>query len=255
MFWYGKHNRQNAFDWRPEVHGSNGLAVWTGSGERIWRLLNNPASVQTSTFFDAQQRGFGLLQRERRFSSYEDDGAFYEKRPSLWVEPTSDWGEGSVQLVEIPTKDEVHDNIVAYWTPKEPFPAGATYSLSYNLHWQSSEPFPAPVARVVATRIGKGVKQGGGKPEISVKYVVDFQGGKLKQLSKKDRVDVVVTAGSRVIENPAAYRAADTHIWRAVFDFMAKSPSPADIRLYLRRDNEFLSETWLFQHLPSLVTL
>src|SRR5262249_14907580 len=43
MFWYGEGNRNQAIDWRPEVHDSDGLAIWNGRGERLWRPLNNPS--------------------------------------------------------------------------------------------------------------------------------------------------------------------------------------------------------------------
>ena len=69
----------------------------------------------TSAFVDSDPKGFGLLQRDRDFVHYLDDGVFYERRPSVWVEPLEPWGKGSVQLVEIPTDDETSDNIVAYW--------------------------------------------------------------------------------------------------------------------------------------------
>src|SRR3546814_17951215 len=95
-------------DWRPEVHDSDGLAMWTGAGERIWRPLNNPARVGFSSFADENPRGFGLSQRDRSFDHYQD-GVKYEKRPSVWVEPVGEWGRGAVQLVEIPTDDEIHD--------------------------------------------------------------------------------------------------------------------------------------------------
>ena len=255
MFWYAKHNHRMAIDWRPEIHDSNGLAIWTGAGERIWRLLNNPPTVQTSTFFDANPKGFGLLQRERRFSEYEDDGAFYHKRPSAWVEPIGDWGEGGVQLVEIPTDDEVHDNIVAYWKPKEPFRAGSRYEISYNIHWRLDQPHPASLATVIATRLGVGGRPGGVRPKGTVKYVVDFQGGALNQFTRRGDIELVVTAPSGVIDSTAVYPVIDTDIWRAMFDFKAASLSPTDIRLYLQNGNETLSETWLFQHLPSLAAL
>ncbi|MBL8906185.1 MAG: glucan biosynthesis protein, partial [Rhizobiales bacterium] len=120
MFWYSELNRAGAPDWRPEVHDSDGLALWTGNGERLWRPLNNPNRVMTSSFSDRAPKGFGLLQRDRGFANYEDDGVFYERRPSVWVEPLGDWGEGAVQLVEIPTDAEIHDNIVAYWVAAKP---------------------------------------------------------------------------------------------------------------------------------------
>jgi glucans biosynthesis protein len=252
MFWYAKHNRKIALDWRPEIHDSDGLAIWTGSGERIWRPLNDPPSVQTSTFFDVHPKGFGLLQRERRFSEYEDDGVFYHKRPSVWVEPVGDWGEGAVQLVEIPTEDEIHDNIVAYWLPKETLRAGSRRDMRYKLHWRLEEPYPPALARVIATRLGAGGIPGQPRPKGTVKYVVDFAGGKLGQFSRRGEIDAVVTAASGTIERVFVYPVVDTDKWRVTFDFTAASPAPADIRLYLRHGEEALSETWLLQHLPSL---
>ncbi|MFH7346738.1 glucan biosynthesis protein, partial [Pseudomonas syringae group genomosp. 7] len=85
------------------------LAIWTGSGDRIWRPLNNPPRTMVSAFSDNNPRGFCLLQRDRNFDHYMD-GVHYVRRPSLWVEPLGDWGEGAVQLIEIPTDDEIHDN-------------------------------------------------------------------------------------------------------------------------------------------------
>jgi glucans biosynthesis protein len=249
MYWYGKHNRGAATDWRPEIHDSDGLSIWTGNGERIWRPLNNPQSVQTSSFFDVNPKGFGLMQRERNFNQYEDDSTFYEKRPSTWVEPMGGWGEGAVQLVEIPTNDEIHDNIVAYWTPKTPYQASEEHALRYKLHWRLDEPYPAPLARVVATRLGAGGIPGQPRPPGSVKYVVDFRGGKLAQFKQRGDVELVIAAPSGRIERQAVYPVVDTDIWRTMFDFTATSPQPVDIRVYLRRGNEALSETWLFQHL------
>jgi glucans biosynthesis protein len=237
-------------DWRPEVHDSDGLAIWTGAGERIWRPLNNPSGIQTSTYFDARPKGFGLMQRERRFSRYEDGGALYHKRPSLWVEPLGDWGEGAVQLVEIPTDNEVHDNIVAYWTPKEPYRAGHHYKMQYRLHWRSDEPYPLGVARAVATRLGAGGVPGGPHLSGTVKYAVDFQGGRLKQFTEAGEIEAVITSPSGVIERKAIYPIAETDKWRVTFDFRTTSSAPEDIRLYLRSGHEALSETWLFQHLP-----
>ena len=124
MFLYGENDRRIANDWRPEIHDSDGLAMWSGSGEWLWRPLVNPAHLRFNAFLDQNPRGFGLLQRDRTFDHYQDDGAFYDRRPSLWVEPRSDWGKGSIQLVELPTVDETADNIVAFWNPADkPQPA------------------------------------------------------------------------------------------------------------------------------------
>src|ERR1700761_1884 len=134
MFWFSETSKPTAIDWRPEVHDSDGLALWTGAGEYIWRPLNNPDAPRASTFDDKTPRGFGLLQRDRIFDHYLD-GVRYDKRPSLWVEPLGDWGEGEVQLIELPTEDEVHDNIVAMWVPRQAMKAGTSLTLKYRLHW------------------------------------------------------------------------------------------------------------------------
>ena len=67
MYWYSETSEAPAIDWRPEVHDSDGLAMWNGAGERIWRPLNNPPQTIASAFRDKNPRGFGLLQRDREF--------------------------------------------------------------------------------------------------------------------------------------------------------------------------------------------
>jgi glucans biosynthesis protein len=156
-----------------------------------------------------------------------------------------------VQLVEIPTEDEIHDNIVAYWVPKEPLRAGSRRDMRYKLHWRLEEPYPAPLAQIVATRLGAGGIPGQPRPKGTVKYVIDFRGGKLGQFSRRGDIDAVVSAASGTIERVFIYPVVDTDKWRAMFDFTAAA-NPVDIRLYLRHGQEALSETWLFQHLPSL---
>ena len=94
MYWYGENERRKAADWRPEIHDSDGLALWTGKGERIWRPLIDPPQVMTNSFVDNNPKGFGLIQRDRDFENYQDDGAFYNKRPGIWVEPKGNWGAG-----------------------------------------------------------------------------------------------------------------------------------------------------------------
>ena len=69
---------------------------------------------------DDNPKGFGLAQRERAFSNFEDLEAHYHERPSLWITPGENWGQGAVTLVEIPTDKEIYDNIVVYWKPRTP---------------------------------------------------------------------------------------------------------------------------------------
>ncbi|WP_163571168.1 glucan biosynthesis protein, partial [Klebsiella pneumoniae] len=77
-----------------------------GGGEAIWRPVHNPESLQISSFLDRGPKGFGLMQRERAYADFEDDVQRWEERPSLWLEPRGDWGEGAVTLLEIPSDSE-----------------------------------------------------------------------------------------------------------------------------------------------------
>lgn len=253
MFWYDERNRPYKVDWRPEIHDSDGLALWTGNGERIWRPLNNPDVVRTSSFLDRTPRGFGLMQRDRAFDHYLD-GVHYERRPNLWVEPLHDWGSGSVRLVEIPTDDEIHDNIVAAWVPSVAAERGETFEFSYRLHWLSHHPYPPRhLGRVVSSRTGRGGQAGTERPEGVTKHAVSFEGGALTELGPYDEPEVVVTASRGVISLIRVERLPEVSRWRVTFDIELDGGAPAELRLYLALDGRALTETWLHQHLPTQV--
>ena len=74
-------------DHRAAVHNSEGLQIQTGQGEMLWRPLTNPDNLQISAFMDESPQGFGLIQRQRQFSAYQDLEALYQRRPSIWVKP------------------------------------------------------------------------------------------------------------------------------------------------------------------------
>src|SRR5208337_1476464 len=152
MYWYSETVKQAAIDWRP---------------------LNNPAHITISSFADEHPRGFGLLQRDREFDHYLD-GVRYDRRPSAWVEPLGDWGKGAVQLVEMPTDDEIMDNVIVYWIPEKPAQAGDRIDLHYRLHWLADEPHPTALGRCVATRLGRGGEPGQPRPFGVRKFLVEF---------------------------------------------------------------------------------
>jgi periplasmic glucans biosynthesis protein len=252
MYWYSEKAKLTAIDWRPEIHDSDGLALWTGTGERIWRPLNNPPRIITSAFSDERPKGFGLLQRDRDFDHYLD-GVYYNRRPSLWVEPQGDWGKGSVQLVEIPTDDEIHDNIVAMWVPAGPARAGQALEFRYRLHWAADEPYPTPLARCVATRLGNGGQAGTVRPKGLRKFMVEFKGEPLTRLPKGTIPTPVLSASRGEFSNiltEAVPNDVPGH-WRTQFDLTVTATEPVEMRCYLRIGDEVLSETWLYQYHPS----
>jgi glucans biosynthesis protein len=246
MYWYGQSDRPATGDWRPEIHDSDGLSIWTGAGERIWRPLSNPGRVTVNAYLDRGPRGFGLMQRDRNFADYQDDGVFYEKRPSLWVEPVGDWGQGSVQLVELPTAGETDDNIVAFWTPAAAPRAGGSLAMRYRLHWCAEEPTPLGVARVAATRFGRGGRPGQPAAPGRRKFVVDFAGGALSGLTERGAAEAVVTASHGQAIGAAAYPIVGQSAWRLMFDVDLPAGATVDLRAYLRRGGAALTETWMY---------
>lgn len=255
MFLYGENENRLNNDWRPEIHDSDGLAIWRGNGEWIWRPLTNPASLRFNAYTDDSPRGFGLLQRDRVFDHYQDDGAFYERRPSLWVEPRGSWGKGSIQLLELSTPDETADNIVAFWNPDKPVQPGQEMLFSYRLYWGEKPPVSSPLARVVATRTGLGGIVGQKRKYFSWRFVVDFAGGNLGMLGKGSKVEPVITASRGTVEITSVRPLASVNGLRAMFDLKPEdtSTAPVNLRLYLRLDGQPLSETWLYQWTPPKV--
>ena len=177
MFMFGENRGRQFDDFRPELHDSDGLLINNGTGEWLWRPLANHGTLQVSAFLDENPRGFGLFQRDLNFEHYQDLDERYHKRPSTWVEPTSPWGPGHVELIEIPSDHPDNDNVVAFWVPDAPVEAGRAIDLSYRLHSQLDQPRRPPLGRVEATRIGP-AKNGAGR-----RFVVDFKGGRLDELA------------------------------------------------------------------------
>lgn len=251
MFQTGENDRRMANDWRPEIHDSDGLALWTGAGEWIWRPLTNPPALAFNAFADRRPRGFGLLQRDRDFDHYQDDGVFYERRPSLWVEPRGDWGDGAVHLVEIPTVDETFDNVVAFWNPAAPVQPGQERLFGYRLHWGAEPPVQPPLARCLSTRTGLGGVVGQKRPYWSWRFVVDFAGGDLGLVDANAKVEPVIEAARGRVELTSARPLASVKGWRAMFDLVPDERSePVQLRLYLRSGGQALTETWLYHWTP-----
>lgn len=251
MYWFSETNHQPSWDWRPEVHDSDGLALWTGSGEHIWRPINNPPFLQNNSFTDRDPKGFGLAQRDRNFDNYQDDRVFYDRRPTLWVEPLEPWGEGAVQLVEIPTEYEADDNLVAFWVPHEPARAGTSRTFKYRLHWVADEPYAPSIARVTATRTSwRAISKRSPRLAHRIWFAIDFTGGPLEKLDRAAPVELSVSANRGILRSPGAFQVAGMNRWRADFEIEVEGGEPINLRAYLRLGEQALSETWLYQFFP-----
>jgi glucans biosynthesis protein len=254
-----------ADDYRPEVHDSDGLQIALGSGpagtsggpgasagEWLWRPLVNPRGVFVTSFSATSLRGFGLMQRDRAFASYEDLETRYDRRPSAWVEPLGDWGAGRVQLLQFGTPDETHDNIGAWWSPDRlPEPGGAPLELAWRVHFGGEGLARPPGAWVMQSRRGHGYRDEKLPREPEHHQIhVDFVGPSLADFAGAgaDAVRAAVSGNANVRALRAiAQPNAVTGGWRVTVDFQRIDPKQAvELRAFLQAGDRTLSETWAF---------
>ncbi|HVH02452.1 MAG TPA: glucan biosynthesis protein [Amaricoccus sp.] len=239
MFLFDAKDRAQHDDFRLGVHDSDGLAMWNGSGERLWRPLHSPRLLQISAFSDSGPRGFGLVQRERRFSEYEDLTARFDRRPSVWVEPIGDWGRGHVVLVEIPSGEEVHDNIVAYWRPAGPAAAGSEISLTYRLAWAVDAPDPGGLLRVARTLSGAG-------SDGRRHFVVDFAGDG-QPVARPSAIQLSAQANPGALQNAQISENPEVGGLRLSFELDPEGNDQVELRIDLRSGERPVAETWVYR--------
>lgn len=248
MFLYAENNRAAFDDYRPQVHDSDGLKIIETNGNQMWRCLNNPSVLANSIFSEDKLAAFGLYQRDRNFADYQDAEARYERRPSLKAEPLNDWGRGSVQLVEIPSKLEINDNIVSFWTPNGAIKAKQSLEASYRLTWGNLDFEPDILARVLATRTGEGGVSGvDNKGKNLRKFVIDFGGGLLENVPGDKKIDAVVNVSRGKIVNKTVFRVEEDGVWRLMVDVQPSGDQPIEINARLAMDDRPVSELWLYQ--------
>nr|WP_275967723.1 glucan biosynthesis protein G [Pseudomonas peradeniyensis] len=243
MYLFGPNQPSKVMNYRPALHDSEGLAIHAGNGEWLWRPLNNPKHLAVSNFSVENPRGFGLLQRQRDFSDYEDLDDEYEKRPSAWIEPKGDWGKGTVDLVEIPTADETNDNIVAFWSPEKLPEVGKPFEYDYRLRWTIKEDqlHSQELGWVKQTLRSTGdVKQSNliRQTDGTVAFLVDFIGPNLATLPADTAVRSQVSVGdnAEVVENNLRYN-PETKGWRLTLRLKVQDPKKStEMRAALLRD-------------------
>ncbi|MBN8920327.1 MAG: glucan biosynthesis protein, partial [Rhizobiales bacterium] len=239
MFFFDAHDRIGVDDFRPAVHDSDGLAIRNGYGEELWRPLTNPRDLQISVFGDPGTRGFGLLQRQRDFRTFQDLESRFETRPSAWVEPVGDFGEGAVHLLEIPTKEEIHDNIVTFWRPKAALEAKQEHTFNYRLYWGDDKPNAPRLAAFTKVRAGAAANDGR-------LFVIEATGDVLRDIDPAG-VQPVVTTDKGEIRNVVLQRNSVTRGWRLSFELHPGREKLAEWRAQLKRGDEALSEVLIYR--------
>ena len=254
MFLFGEDGTGRRFDdFRPQVHDSDGFMAETGHGQWLWRPLANPRELRVNRFMDENPQAFGLIQRDRNFAHYQDVESQYQARPSYWVQPLGNWGKGGVELVEIPSDEEIHDNIVAYWVPDGPVNGGKPLSFAYLLSAFAENPSWPPGGRVVAIRSGNpavGDNRGHFGPGAR-RLLFEFAGGELDGLDGSQPVKAELTAENGQIDALTVQRVPQSRVWRVALVVTPRAKKPVvDLRGYLTLYGEVLTETMVYQWSP-----
>ena len=249
MFFIGENGPIARDDYRFELHDSDGLQVHNGAGEWLWRPLRNPDLAKTSSFFDTDPQGFGLLQRDRDFSHYQDIDLAYQLRPSYWITPKTKLGEGHIELFEMPTTDESNDNVVASWVGKDKPPVGKPLEYAYSI--TSALDFNGLFTRAKTLNTFQTAARALGSNEPNSpstrRFMIDFNEGDLAYY-KDDPSLVKVTASTtagRIVRAYAEYNPFIDGV-RATFDVDVPAGQTAELRAFLHDGPNVLTETWTF---------
>jgi glucans biosynthesis protein len=178
MYLFSEKENGSPYDWRPEVHSGDALLYSTDALAWHHRPLNNPRRFMASFFRDAPMLGYGLIQKDGNFDHFQDIGARYDRRAWVFVEPGEGFGPGHLELLEIPSSREIHENVQAFWVRDMSSQNGAReLRYEYRLYWTAPGVVPHHLGRVVANRVLTLTN-----PETA-EFIVDFEGESLNALS------------------------------------------------------------------------
>ncbi len=174
-----------------QAHSSDGFLYTDKQQKWHWRPLSNPERLNITLVTDADPQGFGLIQRNTHAASYPHTEAHFERRSSLWVEPQGAWGPGKLELIEIPTRSDKHNNIALFWVPQNIYqnatspeqphdqfntdPIELTYN--YKLYWMSAGVSPHILGKVTSTQ-----ELRHDDDENLCSFQIDFTGESLKEI-------------------------------------------------------------------------
>jgi glucans biosynthesis protein len=160
------------------------------------------------------------------------------------VEPTGSWGKGAVHLVEIPSEEEIHDNIVAFWQPREAYRKGSDYSFGYRLLWPDD--VPQPGAKAVVLKTLSGLAHGPERKNDAVRFAVDFARPVLRKLRGVPSAALSASAGK--VSDPVVEPNPSTRGVRVNFTLAPGDADTIELRLELKdQDKQTVSEVWLWR--------
>lgn len=242
MFWFGENTSNTFGDFRPEVHKADGLLMQRSNDEWVWHPLAWSATQQVNVFSDPAFKGFGLFQRDRDFNHYQDLNALFHKMPSVWVEPIKGFENGTVCLVQQPTKDETLNNVAAFWSPKvSPTPLKPV-EIEYVLRWMTDSSSLPPLGRCLSTRVDFQ------QEENRREFFLDFGGGPLDRLKAGEQPTADVSSPTGATVSDVKIERNDfNRTWRISFVVNTdEKTKPTEILARLTANGVPLTETWSY---------
>ena len=259
MYFHGENSARPAGHWRPRVHDANGLLIHDGaSNEWLWRPLINPVNLQTDLFVVKKPRGFGLMQRNRRFEEFQDNDARYDLRPSVWITPKGDWGSGHIALVQLPAPNDTNRNIVAFFQPDQRPPVGQALHCDYEIQFGDYRIGKAPLASSVNTFVADAHRIDPTNEPGSYLLTINFSGDELATLRRDAAVVANVTAldDGRVLRQYVEYL-TPMKGWRLTVLAKPADGRALSLRAFLslggaeNSQPRTLSETWSYRLPPN----
>ncbi|MGH8023956.1 MAG: glucan biosynthesis protein, partial [Limisphaerales bacterium] len=189
---------------------------------------------------------FGLMQRERKFTAYQDLFTPFQDEPSVWVQPRGgNWTNGAVHLVELNGPWEGFDNVVAFWSPKTVPKPLQPLRFSYTLYWTREIAMKfSPPDKVVATRVGLSAENSSAR-----QIMIDFAGPDLDKIAPTNPPMAIVNCSpnAAMVANQVVWNPFEK-TWRAVLKMQPPTnDAPVELRCTLQHNKKPVSETWIYQ--------
>ena len=246
-----EHARGTFDDFRPEVHDSDGLLIAHRHRRVAVAAARQPAHAARQRLPDCTNpKGFGLIQRDRDFDHYQDLETRPELRPSIWVEPHGDWGDGPRRAGRDPDQDghqRQHRRLLGAGRRCRS-PASRSPSPT-RMYWYGDDPTRPPGGRVVATRRDRGTVRG----RVPLRHRLRRQearraprrhGAARRRHASRGGDDAAELLDQHVVKNPV------TGGWRLTFQVRPKTDKPLELRAFLDKGGDTLTETWSYGVLP-----
>jgi glucans biosynthesis protein len=148
-----------------------------------------------------------------------------------------------VQLIEIPTENEINDNVIAYWRPKQGLQPGTETFFAYRQFWSWQPPDRPDLAIVTETRTGSA----GGRRR---RFMVDFVGEAFKQPQLLADMKPVLGASPGQVSGLRLWTYPEQKLVRVGFVLDPGGENASELRLLLESNGRPLTETWLYRWTP-----